>query len=587
MTRIVTSTRPKSPSPVIASVAPVATPKAKALPSTDGFTAAKTATAQYQAVYDGSSPAAGTTGENVAQPASPPLSNRPGERSRAKYDDVINQFAVGVNRRYRIRDTSGDGVADTFCNIFAWDVMSAMGVQLPHWVTGNGVPAKPFAPGAYELDANSVNRWLNDQGGQHGWKEISPEEAQRMANLGMPVVASQYVSPIGHIGVVRPGEFSSSRGPALAQAGATNINQGRAYDYFTPGKVQFFVNTSGGAPANGGAPSTPSTPSTAPSSVASQVPQSDLSRGMEGPEVETLQRALVKLGYMTNEQVATGPGIFGPRTQAAVQAFQTASGIIPAYGNYGPLTRAALSKALLAKEPKRTAPPAPLERGDVSKNVQRLKQGLNALGFMSDEAMLKPQTKFGSGTEAAVKRFQKWAGVPQTGRYDERTEKAFAKALAGVSGSASTSTSTSTTAAKLDALLANSGLRGQGANMLAFAKKYDVPVELALAMLWHEAQWSTTGRTPSWNNPGNLRFTGDLKMQPGAFDDQGFAHFPDVKTGLEAYFRLLDVGYRKFIDQKDWAGLVHKYAPAFDGNDERRYVEVLEQLMPMYRQKLK
>lgn len=75
------------------------------------------------------------------------------------------------------------------------------------------------------------------------------------------------------------------------------------------------------------------------------VPPSDHGRGARGEGVRQLQTALVRLGYMTQAQMNTGPGIFGPRTQGAVQAFQRANGV-PSTGFYGPLTRAALARAL-------------------------------------------------------------------------------------------------------------------------------------------------------------------------------------------------------------------------------------------------
>jgi peptidoglycan hydrolase-like protein with peptidoglycan-binding domain len=82
-----------------------------------------------------------------------------------------------------------------------------------------------------------------------------------------------------------------------------------------------------------------SAPSTSPSSA---VPQTDLERGESGPEVEKLQHALVQLGYMTEQQVRTGPGVFGPQTEAALKRFQTEHGV-PSTGTYGPQTRKALS----------------------------------------------------------------------------------------------------------------------------------------------------------------------------------------------------------------------------------------------------
>ena len=74
-------------------------------------------------------------------------------------------------------------------------------------------------------------------------------------------------------------------------------------------------------------------------------PPAGLRKGDEGPKVKQLQDALVKLGYMTKAQVATGPGTFGMKTEAAVKKFQ-GDKKLPTTGYYGDLTHAALKKAL-------------------------------------------------------------------------------------------------------------------------------------------------------------------------------------------------------------------------------------------------
>lgn len=74
-------------------------------------------------------------------------------------------------------------------------------------------------------------------------------------------------------------------------------------------------------------------------------PPAGLRKGDTGPKVKQLQDALVKLGYLTKAQVATGPGTFGAQTEAAVKKFQ-GDKKLPTTGYYGEQTQAALKKAL-------------------------------------------------------------------------------------------------------------------------------------------------------------------------------------------------------------------------------------------------
>ncbi|MBS2027866.1 MAG: peptidoglycan-binding protein [Deltaproteobacteria bacterium] len=79
-----------------------------------------------------------------------------------------------------------------------------------------------------------------------------------------------------------------------------------------------------------------------------------LAKGAHGPEVKQLQDDLVKLGYMTRAQEATGPGIFGPHTQAALEAFQRHAKVHVS-GKYDAPTRTAMNRAL-ASHGKSTPP---------------------------------------------------------------------------------------------------------------------------------------------------------------------------------------------------------------------------------------
>lgn len=295
--------------------------------------------------FDGSTPAPGTTNTNAAQVTNPPLRGDPKNRNADTYNQVINQFAVGNNGRYTPRDSNGDGTRDTFCNIFLWDVTRAMGAEIPHWVDGNG---NSVAPGkGREMNANSTVDWMHKHGESKGWRKVTAEEAQKMANEGHPSVAL-WKNPggIGHVAVVRPGEVTA-QGPSSAQAGGKNFNNKHIKDGFGNAKPEYWVNDSGKAtgkpPTDAPKPPAPKPP---PAGGGVSVPATDLKREAKGPEVLKLQNALVKLGYMTQAQVNTGPGIFGPKTEAAVAKFQKDHAISPNSGIFGPRTRAAMTEAL-------------------------------------------------------------------------------------------------------------------------------------------------------------------------------------------------------------------------------------------------
>ncbi len=88
------------------------------------------------------------------------------------------------------------------------------------------------------------------------------------------------------------------------------------------------------------------------------VPAATLKRGSEGTAVKQLQSALVRLGHMSAASVKTGPGLYGPRTEAGVRHFQKAAKV-PVSGVYGPQTRVALQRALAKKPPTKPAPAKP------------------------------------------------------------------------------------------------------------------------------------------------------------------------------------------------------------------------------------
>jgi tape measure domain-containing protein len=121
----------------------------------------------------------------------------------------------------------------------------------------------------------------------------------------------------------------------------------------------------------------------------------------------------------------------------------------------------------------------------------------------------------------------------------------------------------------IDDMLKGTGLEGQGANIARFAQQYHVPAALALAMFQKESSLLTAGSSVANNNPGNIVYTG------GAYGEDRtggrFGHYPSVEAGVEAYFKLLDREYRRYLDSGNIAGLITKYAPPSE-NDTAQYI---------------
>lgn len=83
-----------------------------------------------------------------------------------------------------------------------------------------------------------------------------------------------------------------------------------------------------------------------------------LQRGMIGPAVTQLQQRLVTAKFMPVNDFKSGPGIYGPRTEAAVQRLQAHVGL-PLTGIAAPSTLAALASGARyqpVREPEATTP---------------------------------------------------------------------------------------------------------------------------------------------------------------------------------------------------------------------------------------
>jgi peptidoglycan hydrolase-like protein with peptidoglycan-binding domain len=270
-------------------------------------------------------------------------------------------------------------------------------------------------------------------------------------------------------------------------------------------------NVAGGTvPANPDTPTNPTVPTTptvptVPTTPTGAALKTHLEKGYRGQDVKELQSKLVSLGYMSQADMNTGPGTFGPRTQKAVEQFQAANGL-KTDGVVGPGTRSALNKANA-------------RQADAVTQV-----------------------------------------APPTNP-----------------------TATTASAAKINDILKGTNLAGKGEIISQMAKKYNVPAEVALAMFRKEAGFASTGSLAQRNNnPGNIRFRNQEGAVSGA---KNFAKWNSMDKGIEAYFKLLDKGYRSFIDNKDWSGLVNKYAPPVE-NDSRAYTNDITKWMNDYRNRI-
>ncbi len=191
----------------------------------------------------------GVTGipENAWEVANAPLTNNVGQRDPDTYRAVMNQFNVESNPRYTVNK---NGIGDTYCNIYVWDVTRAMGAEIPHYLTSAGEPVSTGGAGITETNANMVNDWLNTYGPKYGWKQVSAEEAQQYANQGMPAITSwKNPSGHGHLQMVSPsadGGYDTVNGVAISQAGRLLINDGHIVDSYgnssTLSQVEYFVH---------------------------------------------------------------------------------------------------------------------------------------------------------------------------------------------------------------------------------------------------------------------------------------------------------------------------------------------------------
>ena len=141
----------------------------------------------------------------------------------------------------------------------------------------------------------------------------------------------------------------------------------------------------------------------------------NLSLGISGDDVKTLQELLVKDGFLPSYHTRTN--FFGKLTKQAVITFQKHYNIQPALGFVGQLTRAKFEELRKGVSAFTTAVSGilvgPFAFGFSNDQVTLLQQMLSHDPEIYPEAIITGY--YGPLTEAAVKRFQQKYGIEQTG----------------------------------------------------------------------------------------------------------------------------------------------------------------------------
>ncbi|MEH2053379.1 peptidoglycan-binding domain-containing protein [Nostoc sp.] len=157
------------------------------------------------------------------QDADMPIIANSNNRSAEQIRKVIDYFNVADNSNKRYARQPGE----TYCNIFARDVMLCLRAPLSHWV------------GTSEQGANEMHDWLSKPA--NDWGKVTADEASQAASQGIPaLVCWKNSSGIGHIAVVRP-EKGEPNKPRIAQAGGKNFKNGLVTDGFGTRSVSYFI----------------------------------------------------------------------------------------------------------------------------------------------------------------------------------------------------------------------------------------------------------------------------------------------------------------------------------------------------------
>jgi peptidoglycan hydrolase-like protein with peptidoglycan-binding domain len=138
-----------------------------------------------------------------------------------------------------------------------------------------------------------------------------------------------------------------------------------------------------------------------------------LHRGSEGAEVQKLQEELADIGYLTRAQLLTGPGQFGPQTEAALKNFQR-DNHLDTSGALDSETQTAFSELNDG-----------VKLGSLGNVVRGLQDRLIEIGAMTVSEVASGPGRFGPKTDAALKFFQRSHGIDASGVLTDETYQAL------------------------------------------------------------------------------------------------------------------------------------------------------------------
>lgn len=156
---------------------------------------------------------------------------------------IVAQFDVMNQVRYAaVRDAVTQRLK-TWCATFVWDVTSAMGCEIPHWIANPDQKMVGAVP-RVEINANKRHEWLKTEGPTFGWLQVEEGDARAHANGGCPAVASwlNETGGPGHEAVLKPRAQGSVEATYIAQAGAHNFAYALLSAGFGSYKPRFFIH---------------------------------------------------------------------------------------------------------------------------------------------------------------------------------------------------------------------------------------------------------------------------------------------------------------------------------------------------------